>query len=214
MRAEPKEEKQDRDVQEAFELLGGGPGTEGQVSVEKFDWAALKFDFGTSGVAALERLSKSGKTPDIRKAATKALKQENRWEAQSEQQAVGRADAVARNVIVKPKSVPLPRDFLVALSQFSPCETKGSCVLFFVPGQADAVAVTKACQDCGVNVHRFTQAANGGWSRANDYASPPSNWAERNKAESEAIANGKVDVRDVRRRQVYVDGKPVGAPFE
>ncbi len=33
--AEPKEEKQDRDVQEAFELLGGGPGTEGQVSVEK-----------------------------------------------------------------------------------------------------------------------------------------------------------------------------------
>ncbi len=186
----------------------------GQVSVEKFDWAALKFDFGKPGVAALERLSKSGKTPDIRKAAAKALKQDNRWEAQSEQQAVGRADEVARNVIVKPNSVPLPRDLLVALSQFSPCETKGSCVLFFAPRQADAVAVTKACQDCGVNVHRFTLAANGGWSRANDYAPPPGNWAERNKAESEAIAAGKVEIRDVRRRQAYVDGKPVGAPFE
>lgn len=186
----------------------------GQVSVEKFDWASLKFDFGKPGVAALERLSKSGKTPDIRKAATKALKQDNRWEAQSEQQAVGRADEVARNVIVKPKAVPLPRDLLVALSQFSPCETKGSCVLFFAPGQIDAVAVTKACQDCGVNVHRFTKAANGVWSRANDFASPPSNWAERNKAESEAIAAGKVEIREVRRRQVYVEGEPVDAPFE
>jgi hypothetical protein len=186
----------------------------GQVSVEKFDWASLKFEFGESGIAALQRLSKSGKTPEVRKAAAKALKLDNRWEAQSEQQAVSRADEVARNIIIKPKAVPLPRDLLVALSQFSPCETKGSCVLFFVPGQADAVAVTNACQDCGVNVHRFTQAATGGWSRANDYASPTSDWAEGNKAESEAIAAGKVEIRDVRRRQVYVDGKAVGAPFE
>lgn len=186
----------------------------GQVSVEKFDWASLKFDFGKSGIAALERLSKSGKTPDIRKAAAKALKPENRWEAQSEQQAKGRAAEVARNVIVKPKAVPLPRDLLVALSQFSPCETKGGCVLFYVPGQADAVAVMKACRDCGVDVERFSQSANGNWSRTNDFATPPGSSADRDRAESEAIAAGKVDIREVRRRQVYVGGKPVGAPFE
>lgn len=186
----------------------------GQVSVERFDWAALKFDFGKPGVAALERLSQSGETPAIRKAAANVLKQENRWEAKSEQQAVNRADGVARNVLIKPKAVPLPRGLVVALSQFAVCETAGNCVLFYTTGAAEAVAVTKACQDCGVDINRFAQTENGGWARANDYPPPPSNWAAEKQAESEAIKSGKVEIRDVPRRQVYVDGKPVGAPFE
>lgn len=186
----------------------------GQVSVEKFDWASLKFEFGKSGIAALERLSKSGKTPEIRKAAAKALKLDNRWEAQSQQQAVSRADEVARNIIIKPKAVPLPRDVIVLISQFGSCETKGNCVLFYTPGQAEAVAITKPCEGCGVEVYRFTQAANGAWSRANDNAPPTGNWAAIKKAESDAMKAGKVEIRDVRRRQVYVDGKPAGLPFE
>jgi hypothetical protein len=72
----------------------------------------------------------------------------------------------------------------------------------------------KACRDCGVDVQRFSQSANGNWSRTNDFATPPGSSADRDRAESEAIAAGKVDIREVRRRQVYVGGKPVGAPFE
>lgn len=186
----------------------------GQVSVEKFDWPALKFDFGKAGVAALERLSKSGATPDIRKAAAKALKLDNRWEAQSEQQAISRADDVARNIIVKPKPAALPRPVLVLISQFGSCETMGNCAVFYAPGQTEALAVTKPCEGCSVEVYRFTQAPNGDWSRANDNAPPPGNWAAIKKAESEAIKAGKVEIRDVRRRQAYVDGKPAGLPFE
>lgn len=186
----------------------------GKVSVEKLDWAALKFDFGKPGVAALERLSKSGETPEIRKAAAKALKLDNRWEAKSVQEAVSRADDVARNVMIKPKAVPLPRGLIVSLSQFGSCETTGNCVLFYTPGQDEAVAITKPCEGCGVEVYRFTQAANGDWSRANDNAPPTGNWAAIKKAESEAMKAGKVEIREVRRRQAYVDGKPAGLPFE
>jgi hypothetical protein len=186
----------------------------GQVSVDKFDWASLKFEFGKSGVAALEQLSKTGKTPDIRKAAAKALKLDNRWEAQSQQQAVSRADGVARNITIKPKAVPLPRDLIVLISQFGSCETKGNCVLFYTPGQAEAVAITKPCEGCSVEVYRFALAAKGDWTRANDNAPPTGNWATIKKAESDAIRAGKVEIREVRRRQVYVDGKPAGLPFE
>ncbi len=82
------------------------------------------------------------------------------------------------------------------------------------PGQAEAVAITKPCEGCGVEVYRFTQTANGAWSRANDNAPPTVNWAAIKKAESGAIKAGKVEIREVRRRQVYVDGKPAGLPFE
>lgn len=186
----------------------------GQVTVEKFDWAALKFEFGKSGVAALERLAKSGDTPEIRKAAAKALKLDNRWEAKSVQQAVSRADQVARNVIIKPNTVPLPRELIVAVSQLGSCEIKGNCVLFYTQGQTEAVAVSKPCEGCGVEVYRFAKASSGDWTRRNDFASATGNWAAKMKVEADAIKAGKVEIRDVRRRQVYVDGKPAGQPFE
>jgi hypothetical protein len=34
------------------------------------------------------------------------------------------------------------------------------------------------------------------------------------RAERDAIERGDVEVREVRYRQVYIDGKPVGQPFE
>ena len=121
---------------------------------------------------------------------------------------------MARNVIVKPKAVPLPRDLIVSVSQFGSCEANDNCIVIYTPGQREAASVTKSCQDCNVDVHRFTQAADGRWSRINDYAPPPKNWPVQKKAETDAIKAGKVDIREVRRRQVYVDGKPVGTPFE
>lgn len=186
----------------------------GQVSVEKFDWASLKFEFGKPGVAALERLAKSGETLDVRKAAAKALKLDNRWEAKSEQRAVSQADELTRNIIIKPNAVPLQRDLVVALSQFGSCDAPGKCILFYTQGQREAVFVAKPCDQCGVDVHRFSQVANGEWARANSSATPPEDWVAYRKAESAAMKAGKVEVRDVNRRQVYVDGKPVGEAFE
>lgn len=186
----------------------------GEVSAEKFDWAALKFQFGKPGVAALEQLAKSGSTLEIRKKAADALKLENRWQAESEQRAVSRADEVARNVIVKPLAVSLPHNLVLALSQSGTCETKGSCILFYAPGQRSAVSVTKSCDQCDVDVSRLSMDAKGGWSRDNSYPLSAGNWQAVKKAESEAIKAGKVEIRDVPRRQVYVDGKPVGAAFE
>lgn len=186
----------------------------GEVSVEKFDWAALKFEFGKPGVAALERLAKSSETPAIRKAAADALKLDNRWDAKLKQEAVGRADEVARNLVIKPRTVPLPRGLVVVLSEFGVCQAKGNCVLFYAAGEKSAVAITRACPDCGVDVVPFVIGADGTWRREADLRAPKGDWTALRKAESEAIKAGKVEIRDVPRRQVYIDGKPVGATFE
>lgn len=45
----------------------------GKVAPEKFDWRALRFETGTYGMEELKRLSASGKTESIRKAALKAI---------------------------------------------------------------------------------------------------------------------------------------------
>ncbi len=186
----------------------------GEVSVEKFDWAALRFEFGKPGVEALERLSKTGKTPEIRKAAAKAIKLENRWEALSQQRAVNRADEVARNLIVKPAAVPLPKGLIVEVAQTDDCASKGSCVIFYTPGQKMAVVVNKPCDMCGVDVRRIEMTADGAWSHVNEWAAKGGDTEVKQKAELEAIKAGKVEIRDVQRRQVFVDGKPVGSPFE
>lgn len=186
----------------------------GEVSADKFDWAALKFDFGAPGVAALHRLSTSGETPAIRKAAAAALKLDNRWSAKAVQTATSRKEVVAASLLVKPQAARVPDGLLIELAKVDACMTKGKCVLFYQDGQAQAVAVVKPCDNCQADVQRFGLSAAKVWERTFDQAPPTDDWAARNKAELAAIKDGRVEIRSVERRQVFLDGKPVGAAFE
>jgi hypothetical protein len=44
----------------------------GKIAPDRFDWRAMRFDFGPSGVAALERLRDSGKSPAIKALAARS----------------------------------------------------------------------------------------------------------------------------------------------
>lgn len=186
----------------------------GKVSVDKFDWAALRFDFGEPGKAALKRLAETGETSAIRNAAAAGLKLENRWDARQEQTATSRKDVVAANLDVRPKQARVPDALLVEISRSEACLEKGKCVLFFEQGQSGAVAVLKPCNDCAVDVQRYRLKDGKTWDRTYNNMAPEGDWVARNKAESAAIKAGKVEIRTVQRRQVFIDGKPVEVPFE
>ena len=184
----------------------------GKVTAEKFDWTAMRFDFGASGQAAVERLAKSGKTPAIKTAAAKALKLENRWEGLQTTD----TDILDQRIRVIPRDVPLPKELLKALAQDVPCQAATHCLLLYEQGDTEAVQVVQQCDTCVTITNRFV-LKNGGWISRFDITTDPTSGAEaerRRKALSRAISEKPITIREVKRRQVFVGDEPVGDVFE
>lgn len=191
----------------------------GKVKADAFDWASLKFDFGPAGRRALERIAKSGPA-DQRELAAKTLKEDSRWQAVAIQQDVETAKAVTERLRILPKPVPLPDGLIEAFNLRSISdEAKGTAyTLIYAPGDKEAVMVYRACDQCDVEVQIRRADDTGHWRVNNAFDKPiPPDSAQFQKdddALAKAIASGKVEVRTVNRRQVFVDGKPIGSDFE
>ncbi|ESQ93821.1 DUF4153 domain-containing protein [Asticcacaulis benevestitus] len=87
----------------------------GAVIPEKFDWRVLRFETGSYGLDELKRLSKSGKTDTIRKAAVTALAvtNEDRYLITPYQPPQNRVKPDARRLkVVAPEKALLPTSFL------------------------------------------------------------------------------------------------------
>lgn len=190
----------------------------GKVSVAKFDWAALRFSFGEPGRHALKKLARTG-SPDVRKAAAKALALTNVWDARTQQEDAMGAETLVGRLIVKPVAVALPQPLLARLSRYDACGRVGRCVVFYAAGAQEAVVAGMPCDTCGLSAQRLVRdVASGTWewdaAKASSPPLPDADLAAKNKADMEALRNGNVEVRAVERRQVFVSGKPVGIPFE
>jgi len=187
----------------------------GKVSPEEFDWAALRFDFGPSGERALQRLSRHS-SPPVRAFAAKALQSKERWGLDEEVTANRRANALRQSVRVMPAQVETPEPLRQALAR-SICSA-GDCTLFWQPGQSDAVAVGFGCRGCLASVTHFRLSPTGGWEGRSVDSSPlphpaPDETSAVAEAQRGAVSSGRVEVKEVVRRQVFIDGKPVAAPF-
>jgi hypothetical protein len=186
----------------------------GKVAPELFDWAALRFDFGPSGRKALERLSRSG-SPAVRQLAARALKSEQRWGLAEEVQVAARAKEIERTIRVLPGPVALPDPLREALARGSIC-ANGDCTLFWEEGAPEAVAVGFGCPTCQASVTRMELDPTRGWQGRGIEAPPSPVEQDREasaQAERKALAAGRVEVREVTRRQVYLDGRPVSGAF-
>lgn len=181
----------------------------GTTALEEFDWGALRFDFGPSGVAAIETLAASGKTPEIRAAAAKAQKAENRWALTSEQREATRPPMDPSKLTILPKVVPLPPALAGVLTSWEACKTDSVCTVFYEEGADEAVIVTND------NARRFVRFEKDG----------KEVWGARQATDIDAAAfvedpadriaaGGKAEVRTITMRQVFVDGKPVHSPFQ
>jgi hypothetical protein len=203
----------------------------GRVAPDKFDWAALRYDFGPTGRSAVERLARSA-DPAIRDNARAALAAKSRWDAR---RAIEDYSEAPREMRVAPAGAPVPADLREAVlgrpGRPGACAGKGECFLFWRPGERIAVAVMDPCPDGKVDLQRrfrcdlkrtVLASTGGGWgvfgqelpvSLSISTAGPAREVADQ-KRQREAIRRGEVEVRDVTRRQVFVGGEPVGDSFE
>ena len=173
----------------------------GAVSPEAFDWAALRFDFGPSGVAALKTLAKDGKTTAIRKAASDALEKQSRHEFPDRFAPPVTDD----QLIILPVPTPLPAELRAILPRHGACNHEARCAVIHEAGSDEAILVTPGW----ITVWRREGDT---WVNANEEATE--DYAAKAQRLAAGLKAGQVEVRTVTRRQVYVAGEPHGQPFE
>lgn len=210
--------------------------TTGKVKAGKFDWEALRSDYGSTGVRALDRLAREGRTPAIRQLAAKAKARKDRFGFMPGKLKPQEIEATARLVQVLPRQVPVPPALSDALFADSvvdqvDCRPQGGCRLFWQPGQDAAVFVVDGCaafsraeqvdpaQRCDIDVNAYVLRG-ARWQEADRFVPEPA--AKMSPAQERvalarergAIDRGHIEIRPVPRRQVFVGGDPVGQPFE
>ncbi|WP_241126853.1 DUF4153 domain-containing protein [Novosphingobium terrae] len=175
---------------------------DGRLKPDDFDWGALRFDFGQSGMEAIRRLASQGATPAIRAAAAHALSPMSRYELTPHKEPPRPRMNPAR-LVVLPRGTQLPPALFDQLADYSACGPDAHCVVMHKPDSDDAVIVTAL----GSTLYHFDGKI---WAVDRHALS-------HDKAEDERIARGiktgKVEVRNVKRRQVYVDDVPLGDVF-
>ncbi len=189
----------------------------GKVSPTKFSWSALRFDYGDAGQAALKKLSASGKTPEIQKLAATALatKNEDRYELANDQQLADNKAVIGKKLVVMPTKVTLPEGLMQEVVRSYACQNDARCILYYELGQTEAFLVSQSCKDCGWD-SRQLKSKFADW---RDDVSGSSAAADAAAKVGEAVppkpfSAGKVEIRNVTMRQVYVDGEPVGQTYD
>jgi hypothetical protein len=201
----------------------------GRIASDKFDWGALAFDFGDPGKAALKRLAGS-KNAAIATAARTASTKENRWQVNEMTSAAREADALTKRLRVLPVAVPVPEALRKELTGWDACgNNEDACILLYTTGSTEAIALRTRCLEamaaeqpsaaakamlysgsCGGVRYRLTGDA---WKESGDDDHPALDSAQI-AALKAGLAAGKIEVRTVPSRRLFVGGVPVGAPFE
>ncbi|PKP90872.1 MAG: DUF4153 domain-containing protein [Alphaproteobacteria bacterium HGW-Alphaproteobacteria-16] len=195
----------------------------GKVTPDKFDWAALAFDFGEPGRKALERLKRSSNSA-VREKALEASKAKRRYdvvEREPDLQFTGR-------VQISPAGAVLPKKLKAALTRYI-CEEGALCRVFLQPDGQTAGILSDGCASlpaqqradpktsCQIYTHTLV-VHKGEWVKIPlPYESPTMAPAEESislNAERDAISRGDVTVRKVERRQLFIGDKPSGPLFE
>lgn len=186
----------------------------GRVPADQFDWAALRFDFGPAGRRAIAELQRLG-SPDQRRYAAEAARTTERYRLAQAVTERRRDAELERAIRVLPAPAPIPADLRRALAADLGCRAEG-CVLHWQPGSDQAVAIGFTSPKSPAHVALYRRQG-GQWRLFQ--AAVVDGGGERNddprliEAQQRAVAQGRVDVRTVPRRQVFIDGRPVGGAF-
>ncbi|MGZ8308143.1 MAG: DUF4153 domain-containing protein, partial [Allosphingosinicella sp.] len=206
----------------------------GKIAADKFDWAALRYDFGPSGRRALERLARSPNST-IRDHAGAVLAAKSRWEVRSDIEDYAEAP---REIEVFPAGTVIPAGLRETLlgrpGNPGICRGRGECRLFLKAGERRAIVVRDRCPGLGATgegrreaycdlVSTVVEPTARGWSDVSDLAEPtvagkPRDLDAEHKAgvrrQREAVRRGEVEIREVSRRQVFIGGEPHGPLLE
>jgi hypothetical protein len=174
----------------------------GKIAPDKFDWAALRYDFGPAGRKALERLSAAG---PYKAFAAKALQSRDRWALREPEVA---APPLPPQVRVD-GGVAVPLDLMAAVADSRRCGSERDRCRLAIVSPAQAVLVSGGCDDCPSHALLFERRSDGRWATLGGTA--PEGQVELNPR---LTSSGRIEVREVTKRQVFIDGKPAGAFFD
>ncbi|WP_428627516.1 DUF4153 domain-containing protein [Sphingopyxis sp.] len=177
----------------------------GTIAAEKFDWAAMAFDFGPSGRTALKDIERSPQR--VRADAAKAaLAAENRWQLTGSNSPL-LLKPFAERLRVLPTDRGLTADALAVVQNSYMCRGSKACVAVWLGDDRIGVLGQDEPGD-KVNFDFVTLNKNGRW-ELGDLASASS----PERAQSD-LAKATVTVETVERRQILVNGVPGSEAFE
>jgi uncharacterized membrane protein YiaA len=182
----------------------------GQVSSEAFDYRALWFEFGPPGRAAIERLASGSPDATVRRYATQVKALKNSWDDAPNKSANQIGAALDRRLTILPRPVPLDEDFRKRLVRFDACGdvAERPCTLRYIAGQDYAIVISSPaprCDRCTESVSLLLKQ-DGTWSDRLFYLAE----GDRSVPAAAAVRSGRIEMRPVERRQIFIDGKPVG----
>jgi flagellar biosynthesis protein FliQ len=177
----------------------------GTTPADRFDWRALRFDFGKSGLEATKKLAKQGATPAIRDGATEVLKAKDRWVLNLGEDGATNRPIDQTRLTILPRKIALPAQLLKELPTYHACGQQGACTIIHDAGSNEAVIQQ------GGRVHLWKRKGDK-WAAAPNINPYPN--AERLTKIENSMATRKVEIRNITRRQLFVDGEPIGDLFE
>ena len=175
----------------------------GEVTAEEFDWRAMAFDFGRAGRKHLSELAKAG-PPERRQLAQAALKSEYRYDFDAVETAKAdqELDQYLRRV---PADLELTPELREALAESRYCRDL-PCLL--VRLDDDQVIVAGRMHERGPVVSQALTLKGGKWASDDPVLRAPAQDFQPN------LGTADVEVRTVERRQLFIDGRPVGEAYE
>jgi uncharacterized membrane protein YiaA len=189
----------------------------GRVAPDKFDWAALRFDFGPSGRQALERVARTGPAR-LQQLARQTLKAENRWSVPgfgTGVQSTRIAPAEPPKLRPIPENTPIPPALHQRISDTALCRQIECRLIFDSPDRVLLVSI--GCPDCGADALLYRLTPTQGWVLEQlrpgvvDSGHGRGGQPARHRR---ALAEGRLEIRPVEKRQLFLDGEPLGLPFD
>jgi hypothetical protein len=176
----------------------------GKIKAEEFDWAAMGFDFGPAGRRALERIAASG-PPTQRQLASTALNSKERYRVEAAARNVEQQANIETRVRLLSPDIELTPTVRQRLAEFGGCKEETPCPVLRV--DADRLLVVwqgadKSTVASLVELKRDPADIDYG-ARARDLS-----------PKVDDLQKAKIEIRTIERKQAFIDGKPVGDPFE
>lgn len=177
----------------------------GAVPVEKFDWAAMAFDFGPSGRTALAALVKS---PDKARAdaARAALAAKNRWDLMGPRAPI-LLKPFAERLRVIPADRALPAAAIDRIAGSHMCSRATACAAVWLDDRRIGVLGQKAPGE-SLSFDFVTQDDAGRWIVGERTMAPQSGQAQLD------LSKARIAIETVQQRRVTVDGVPQSGSFD
>jgi hypothetical protein len=173
----------------------------GKVKAEEFDWTAMAFDFGPEGRERLAEISQTG-AANLRALAKAALDSDNRYSLKQDTESVAQQSRLDQYLRVLSPDIQLTDALKAEMTSYDGCNDKPCALL-----RLDADRLLLVHDPYGGQIQsRIIAVSKIGKEKTPAIAVPPAVKADLGRA--------AVEVRPIERRQLYVDGKPVGQPFE